>query len=128
MNSVRPLLIAGDAALKVATQRETTEQFCPVRIVWLLNSSQLPTETTLMSGKVLRIFCHKNLSGLKRNTAVGGMLNRQCPVRGSKLPSSNIKLKCRFGFWRYGVQVLLGRLSDLPGKVHGCLRLVLERL
>ena len=40
-------------------------------------------------------------------------INRQCLVRGSKLPSPNIKVKCRFGFWRYGVQVLFGRLSWL---------------
>jgi len=56
MNSVRPVLTAGAAVLKVATQSETTEQVCPMRIVWLFNSRQLPAETTLMSGMVLRIF------------------------------------------------------------------------
>jgi len=128
MNSVGPLLTAGAAVLKVATRSETTEQFCPMRIVWLLNSRQLPAETTVMSGKVLRIFCHKNLSALKRNTFFRGMINRQCLVRESKLPSPSIKVKCRFGFRRYGVQILFGRLSVLPGNVHGCLWLLLERL
>lgn len=33
MNSVRPALTVGAAALKDATQSETTEQFCPMRIV-----------------------------------------------------------------------------------------------
>jgi hypothetical protein len=126
MNSVRPLLTAGAAVLKVATQSETTEQFCPMRIVWLLNSCQLPAETSLMSGKVLRIFCHTKIC--QRNTDVRGMINRQCLIRGSKLPSPNIKVKCRFGFRRYGVQVLLGWLSVLPGNVHDCLCLLMERL